>query len=293
MKTSLIITAFKEPQVETAILAALNQNTNYKYDIIVSAPDKETEEIIKKYLKVKLFKDPGKGKSFALNLLFKKIKSDILILTDGDVFISENAIEEILKKFKDEKVGCVTGRPVAINKKTKMIDYFSNLLLDAGAHKIRQLNYKKNKFIECTGYLFAIRNGIIKENPHLDVAEDSIIPYLIWKKGYRIAYAEKALVYVKYPSTLKDFIKQRKRAGVGSHSKLDFYYPDFPRVKTFKNEILKGTLWALSYPKNIKEFFWTLTLFPIRLYIWFIYYFEAKFKKKYYKDGWDRINSTK
>lgn len=287
---SLIITAFKEPSIDKAIEAALNQTYKGNYEVIVCAPDKETLNTAKKY-NVKTFVDPGKGKAYALKLLFNKLKSDILILTDGDVFISNNAVESILKNFKDPSVGAATGRPIATNPKNNKYGFFSHLLLDAGAHRIRSELNKKNKFLECTGYLFAIKN-IIKEFP-LDVAEDSVIPYLIWKKGYKIKYESEARVYVKYPSEIEDFIKQRKRAGVGSHSRLDKHYPDFPRVKTFKNELFKGPLWALSYPRNFKELIWTLNLFPIRFYIWFSYYFDAKFKKKSYQDGWEKIESTK
>ena len=298
MKATIIITSFNEPRtVGKAIDSFINQKINYPYEIYVVAPDKETENIIKNYKDIKYFKDPAKGKAFALNLILKKIfnknKEHIIIFSDGDVFVSDNSVNELMKKFKDEKIGAVTGRPVAINNKKTMVNYFSNLLLDAGAHKARLEFDKKDKFLECTGYLFAIRNGLVEQIPYLDVAEDSIIPYLIWNRGYKIKDAPEAEVNVKYPSTLKDFIKQRKRAGVGSHSKLTKYYKDFPKMKSFLNEIKMGFFWALSYPKTIKEFIWTICLFFIRLYIWFIYYFEAVFKKKVYSDSWERVDSTK
>ena len=295
---SIVITSFREPKtIGKAMESFVNQDIEEKYELFVCAPDEETLNVARTYQmrnrNIKIFKDPGKGKAYALNLIFPKLKGEIIIFSDGDVYVSENSINEILKFFQNEKIGAVSGRPVAINGKNNMVDYFSNLLLDAGAHSVRLEFDKKNKFLECTGYLFAIRNNLIEKIPYLDTAEDSIIPYLIWKQGYKISYAPEAKVYVKYPSNLKDFVKQRKRAGVGSHSKLTKYYPDFPRMKSFTNEIKKGTISALQYPQNIKEFFWTLMLFPIRFYIWFIYYFEASFKKKFYGDAWERIESTK
>lgn len=297
---SLIITAFKEPNLSRCIDSWINQDFKGEYDIIVAAPDEDAKNLVNNYSKkhknIKYFKDPGKGKVFALNLLFKKLyKNDpdyILILTDGDLFVGNNIISEIVKTFQDKNVGCVSGRPIALNDKNKMVGYWSHLLLDAGAHRIRKELSDKNKFLECTGYLFAFRNGLIKNIP-LDVAEDSIIPYYIWKRGYRIKYAENAKVYVKYPDTIKEFIRQRKRAGAGSHSKLRKYARDHPKIKSFYNEVRRGTLWALSYPKNIKEFFWTIALFFVRFYIWFIYYWEVVIYKKEYQDGWERVDATK
>jgi heptosyltransferase-2 len=74
-KISLVITAFKEPNIKKAIDCALNQKTIYDYEVIVSAPDEETIEIVigyqKSHKKITFFKDPGKGKMFALNLLIQ------------------------------------------------------------------------------------------------------------------------------------------------------------------------------------------------------------------------------
>ena len=69
----------------------------------MAAPDEETIQEARKH-KVKIIKDENKGKPSALNLVFEKTrKSDILILTDGDVYVSENSINELVKQFRDEK----------------------------------------------------------------------------------------------------------------------------------------------------------------------------------------------
>ena len=289
---SIVITAFNEPGIKKAIDAVLEQESKEKYELIISAPDKETENIVKSYndKRVKYFKDKGRGKANAINEIFKIVKGEILILSDGDVFLDKNAVSEILKLFEDKNVGCVSGRPVALNSKKHMIGYWSNLLLDAGAHRIRKEMDRKGRFLECSGYLFAFRD-LIKKIP-TDVAEDSIIPYLIWKKGYRIRYAENARVFVKYPDNLKDFIKQRKRAGAGSHSRLTKYDKNFPKVKSFWNEARKGIFWAFGYAENLKELIWSFCLIFVRAWIWIGYYLDAA-RGKGYVDKWERVESTK
>ncbi|MEK6817748.1 MAG: glycosyltransferase, partial [Nanoarchaeota archaeon] len=146
-KIILLITAFKEPKtISKAIESALNQKTSRKYEIIVSAPDKETLEVAKKYKKkIKILKDSGKGKSCALNLIFQKIDADILILTDGDVFISDNVVENFANLFLDQEIGCASGRPMPLEKKDTMFGYWANFLFDS-AHKLRQDAFENNKF---------------------------------------------------------------------------------------------------------------------------------------------------
>ncbi|MEK6880151.1 MAG: hypothetical protein AABY22_11105, partial [Nanoarchaeota archaeon] len=65
-----------------------------------------------------------------------------------------------------------------------------------------------------------------------------------------------------------------------------------PRMKTFSNEV-GGTFSVLSFPNGPIEFFWTLCLFPVRLYIWALVFYQTKIKRQHYKDSWKRVESTK
>ncbi len=292
---SVIITTFCEPNIRMAINAVLEQKIPDDFELIVAAPDVETENLVtaykKTYPQIRYFKDPGRGKSFALNVLFKEVRGDILIFTDGDVVLGKNSVKRILKYFSDPAVGVVSGRPVPSNSRNNLFGYWAHLLFEAGAHSIRKKLFSQEKFLEASGYLLAIRANIINEIP-LDVAEDAIIPYLFWKRGYKIAYAEDAEVFVKSADNFRDFVKQRVRTAK-AHETLTKYAPDFPRVKSLWNEIIFGWHPALSYPKTPRELLWTLALFPARLYIWARVHYEHKIKRKQYNDAWERVESTK
>jgi len=289
---SIVITSFKEPKtIGKAIESFINQNTKEKYELIISSPDKETQEIVKKYPKVKLFKDPGKGKTYALNLLLPKLKGNIVILSDGDVYVSENSINELLKFFNDKKVGCVTGRPVSINSRDNLLGYWSHLLC-YGAHRMRLKRDKKEEFLECSGYLWAFRNKLISEIPR-ETAEDSIVPLLLYLKGYKIKYAPLAEVYIKYPSTMHEFIEQKKRTSKAHETLINYTdLKKIPRMKSLRNEITESYT-LFSFSRDIKEFFWTILLFPVRLYIWISSFFALYLKKDSKVDGWQAVKTTK
>ena len=186
----IIIASYGEVNsVERAIKCFINQNIKEEFRIIVSDPFPETKWMIEEKFsnnkQIIYFEDEDKGKSNALNILFKKFNSkdqnDIFILTDGDVYVNSNSVKEILGKFKDSNVGCVTGRPVSLNSKEDKFGYWSHFLVDVGAHLIsRKKRYEQGNFLECSGYLFAFRKNIIDKIP-LDVAEDTIIPYYFYK----------------------------------------------------------------------------------------------------------------
>jgi cellulose synthase/poly-beta-1,6-N-acetylglucosamine synthase-like glycosyltransferase len=295
----IIITSYNEPKSTLrAVKAFLNQKIAGDFRITVVDPFPEVGDFLKKYIKSKNFvfyPDPGEGKSYALNLLFQEYasnnKNDLFILTDGDVHVSENCVKEILKAFKDKKVGCITGKPVSVDSRDTKYGYWSHLLFD-GIDRVRKKLSKEKKFFECSGYLFAIRKNVILDFP-LEASEDSIIPYLFWEKGYKIAYVPKAEVYVKNPSNFRDWINQKIR-NIKGHENLNKIAPNMPRTKSFFNEIKEGALFALTYPKNLKECWWTKQLFLARIYVYLKAFTELK-KKKSYADGWreTEISSTK
>ena len=297
---NIIITSYNEPKATlNAVNIFLKQIKNQKARIIVCDPFIKVKNYLKKNIKNKkftFFLDLGKGKSYALNILLNKIYSkntdDIIILTDGDVYVSQNTIKEIIEAFKDKNIGVITGKPVSLNPRNTKYGYWSNVLFVAGADKIRRKLSSKGKFFECSGYLFAIRNGVIKEFP-LETSEDSIIPYLFYKKGYKIKYLDKVEVYVKNPDNWKDWLNQRVR-NIKAHENLNKLAPDLPRTKSLFNEIKEGALVAILQPRNIREFIWTIELYFARLYVYLKAFNEIKKKKTYY-DGWrdTEIKTTK
>ncbi|MBS3093097.1 glycosyltransferase [Candidatus Pacearchaeota archaeon] len=297
---TVIITSYKEPKSTlkaTQIILAQLKKLKKDFKIVVCDPFPEVEEFLREHIKEKKFEffpDPGEGKPYALNLLFEQYfsanKDDILIFTDGDVFLGENAIKEIMSAFEDKTVGCVTGRPIPINPKNNKFGYWAHVVYK-GIDKTRQRLDKEKKFFQSTGYLFAIRNSLITDIP-LDVPEDAVIPYLIWKKGYRNKYAPKATVYVKYPDNFQDWLNQRVRT-IKAHENVSKLIPDMPRTKSFFNEIKEGVLFVLLQPRTPVQFFWTMELCIARLYIYQKSFADIK-NKKAFDPGWreTEIKST-
>ncbi len=300
----IIITAFKEEKtIGQAIESLLKQTNNREFKIIVTAPDDETEKVAKVYEKeynrVRYIKDAGEGKPAAMNKIFNWVKNnfpldrkkDLLILTDGDVYVGENAINEIIEKFKDPDVGIVSGRPISLNSRENKWGYYSHLLTDIGAHETRLKRVKEGKMIVCSGYLYAFRVGLINKIPEEALSEDALISHLIFEKGYKTEYAEKALVYVKYPDNFKDWIKQKRRSA-GGYNQLKYFIKKKERMRSFSKETT-GIFRIFGYPKNIKEFIWTVELIFYRLYLWILIFRDINLKRKSFKDIWVRVESTK
>ena len=69
-----------------------------------------SNEILKRYQDVRVcFSPERKGKTAALNHGMKMVQTEFVAFTDANTILNENAILEIAKCFRDEKVGCVAG----------------------------------------------------------------------------------------------------------------------------------------------------------------------------------------
>ncbi|MEN9626410.1 MAG: hypothetical protein RL557_738 [archaeon] len=293
---SIVINSFNESAtIGKSIESIIHQHIKYDYELIISTPDDETVKIVQAYQKknkrIKIFRDPGKGKSYAINLLLPRLKGNILIFTDGDVYLSDNAINQVVEVFNDLQIGCVTGRPVPQENKNSQYGFWAHFLFDA-AHKMRKQLSENGKFFECSGYLEAFRNGVITRFP-LHAGEDTVIPHMFWERGYRIGYAEEALVFVKNVNNWSDWIKQKTRT-TKSHETLKRYVDlrKSPRTKTFFNEA-KGLRYFFSYPRSLQEYYWMHKLVLARLYLWMQVLYETRIVNKQYTDNWERVNSTK
>ena len=280
---SIIITSYKEERTISRAIKAF-QSQNFKNcEIIVVAPDEKTLKQAKKH-NAKTLKDPGQGKPTALNLTIKKAKGNILILTDGDVYVSDNSVKDLIKHFKDKEVGAVSSRPVILRTKSKMFDFWAYLTTQT--KKKKRLNHIKF----CSEYIYAIRKNLYKNIPKNILADDAFISLMISNQNKKIIYEPKAEVYVKYPSNLRDWIRQKKRTA-GKYYQLNKYFKQ-KKSTEFLSEVKYG-LTSLFYIKNFQHLAYFIFLIIMRLYIWFRVFFDIKLWKREFKKTWLRPVSTK
>ncbi|NLE45066.1 MAG: glycosyltransferase [Chloroflexi bacterium] len=296
----MLITAYREAlTVGHAIEAFLSQMPP-DGEILVVCPDAETAAVVARYedhstsvarAGVRQIRDPQRGKPAALNLGLKAACGEIVIFSDGDVYVDDDALEPLLRPFVNPMVGAVSGRPVSLSPRDTLLGYWSHLLTDAGAHQTRLARDRQGKFLVSSGYLFAARRTLVNPVPEDALAEDAVISHRIAEQGYRIRYAPEARVYVKYPTTYRDWLRQRVRSAGG-------YAQDYVRrspysMRSARLEMLTGTPLALRYPREAREFVWTLLLFAARLHLWGLVFLNVRVLRRPLSDLWKRVETTK
>jgi cellulose synthase/poly-beta-1,6-N-acetylglucosamine synthase-like glycosyltransferase len=299
MKVSLIITAWKEAEsvafLFDRVLDPQYGNLIPEMEIILACPDSETYEsaqrIVEKY-NFKNFiyvKDPQKGKPTGLNMAMKASSSEIMIMTDGDVYPGVNALPELVKPFEDKSVGGVTGRPVSADSRKKLLGYYGHLLADAAHHK-RTEKFSNGGYYFMSGYLMAIRKVELKM-PNDVLSDDAWITNRLVELGYKIKYSPKSEVFVKYPKTFADWYKQKTRS-VGGYSQLKNFNIVEKQDRKIYHE-LKYIFFPFTHIRNPRELIFLSIVYPARLLLWFRIWWNRYVSKKNFEKIWVRIESTK
>jgi len=329
---SVVITTYKELNTLPKALEAIKKE-KVADEILVVAPDQETEDFIKENyskaseiclpalasmqqrslglagksiigrtkfdnnfgrvregVEVRFFKNERIVKPAAINLAFRQAKGEIVVLTDGDVIIKEGSIKLLVRALEKKENGLACGRPVSVDPSNNLFGYWSHFLCFA-AHQMRS----KNKIFPASGNLCALKKNLFSSIPEETMIDDALLTQIVLSKGYQVVYLKEAEVFVKYPKNFKDWLKQKIRATGGYLEKLQItnYKLQMGKMRNFGQEIKEGVKLFFVYPKNLREFFWTILLYLARIYLWFLIFWQIKIKKRGAKDLWQRVESTK
>ena len=226
IRCSVGITAYNEEANIGALLEAMLSQRLYTVEIseiivVASGCTDRTVPIVQEYMardpRIRLLvQERREGKVSAVNLFLQHAKEEICVLESGDTLPSLNAIESMVSMFADPKVGMTGAQKVPVNTPAHIIGYLSHLRL--------QMEHQLCLEIPRLGELIAFRKVFDRIPP--DVAMDeAFVEALSIRRGLQVRYAPDAVVYNMGPTTLADFIRQRRRNYAGHlHLKRKYGY---------------------------------------------------------------------
>ncbi len=303
MKISVLIFSFQEPRtLERAVLACAQQVREFQglsanivgeAEILVVAPDESARLLVERLRSdfpfVRWVCDEGRGKPAAINLGFAQVHGDVVIMTDGDVEITEGALSALVRPFADAGVGAVSGRPVAINDRGTKFGFWAHALTDAGAHEMRAELARRGEAIEASAYLMAVRRELFKQIPEDALTDDPLISYAVARAGRRVVYAPDAVVRVKYPDNMYDWLRQKSRSVAGYYQ---MYARGEVRMRSFGRES-GGAARVWAYARGAREKWWVVQLFVARAWAWARAWWMVRVRRVSFMRMWERVDSTK
>lgn len=165
-----------EEKIHSIFRAAYPQSKLQVY-VGSDASDDRTDELVellsKKYAALQLRRFGERtGKIGIVNKLVAETRADILVLTDANVMFSSQTLYELVKWFRDDRVGLVAGNIVKQSSHNKGISVqekkylsFENLIKSAES-KVFQL------VMGAEGGCFALRRSLYREVPSTFIVDD-------------------------------------------------------------------------------------------------------------------------
>jgi len=244
--TAIFANADEYPEI-TVICAAYNEekvieekihstfNTNYppaKISMLIGTDNcsDRTVDIIKKLqqtyggLKLREF-TTRTGKIGILNALCAEAKSPVMVLTDANVYFKPETLSQLIKHFKNEKVGLVCGQVVKRPLNTETVTQselqymnFENRLKLAESNLLGLV-------MGAEGGCYALRKDIFKTMPDHFIADDFFITCLALRAQKKIIFEDEALAYEDVLADTKGEFRRKARIATGNFQNL-FYFKD-------------------------------------------------------------------
>lgn len=213
---SVGIMAYNEAaNIAHAIRSLLHQNvTSARLDeliVVASGCTDATAEIVDQIAvtdrRVRLVIEAERlGKASAINRFIAEARAPLLLMAGGDMLVKMGSVEAMLRAFADPEVGMVGGHPVPVNDESSFLGYTVHLLW--------RLHDRLAREAPKLGEIVAFRN-VVPSIPRDTAVDEISLQALVTQLGYRVVYEPLAVAYNRGPTTVHDFLRQRRRIYAG------------------------------------------------------------------------------
>ena len=217
---TLMICAYNEEEVIESKMANIRE-LNYPKDKlcvmwVTDGSNDRSNEMLAHYPEVKLvFSPERRGKAAAMQHGLRENTNNIVVFTDANTMLNQNAIREIVRQFMRENVGCVSGEKRVAAKQTGQAAAEGEGLYWRYESTLKRFDSELYSAMGAAGELFAVRMDCYREAPSNALLDDFMISMLILKDGHRIAYTSEAYAMEYGSANMTEESKRKKRIAAG------------------------------------------------------------------------------
>jgi len=197
------------------------------------ATDSIVQEIAKKNLGMRLVRHSNrKGKSEALNTLFRESRGEIVVTISGDMQIEVGSVRKMVDTIRGlPTVGMCWAKPIPIFPERGLVERIGHL-----AFRLHDRFYKKlnlaGEVRHSTGELVVFRREAFTQLPADCVNDDEYLALQATRKGFKVHYVTEITAGASLPRTMLDYVKQRRRWVYG-HFQTRRILGEYPSVMEF------------------------------------------------------------
>jgi len=221
---TILISAYNEEVcIYRTLETIFRQNYKNLYVIVINDGSKDnTSKMVNHFITDDktdriLFLDNkiNRGKSRALNMGLKKVKTEYCLTIDADSLLHKNALKNIVKTIvcSDENYAAVAGSILCKNFRIGAITKYQYWDYLIGISSIKRIQSMFQGTLVAQGAFSIYRTDLLRQIGGWpdSVGEDIVMTWKLLKEGHKIGHAEDAICFTNTPEDYKTFFNQRVR----------------------------------------------------------------------------------
>ncbi|MBI5716107.1 MAG: glycosyltransferase family 2 protein [Burkholderiales bacterium] len=168
------------------------------------------------------------GKTHGMNLLVQSTQADIVVFTDANVMLDEQALDRLEAHFADAEVGCVCGNLIYTNAAESTTARTGSLYwrLEEG---IKRLETDTGSVMGADGSLFAIRRALHRAPPD-HIIDDMYVSFMVLCGGHRVVQASDVRAFEESVSSMREEFQRKVRIACQAFNVHRLLWPHLARL---------------------------------------------------------------
>ncbi|MFT5756260.1 MAG: biofilm PGA synthesis N-glycosyltransferase PgaC [Alteromonadaceae bacterium] len=156
----------------------------------------------------------NKGKSHALNVGLREVKTELVAFTDVRQSFNDQALKNLVMNFSDKTIGAVSGN-------LEILKDEQNMENDPGLYWkyekwIRENESKLDSMLGVTGAIYMARHSLIPIIPEDTLLDDMYTPMHMIKNGFKIKFETLAIAYDSSSASTAEEFHRKVRTLAGN-----------------------------------------------------------------------------
>lgn len=218
---TLITAAFNE---ETIIREKIKNTLDLDYPsdklhivFVTDGSSDRTEQYAREFSGIEVWHQPERrGKIAAIHRAMKMVKTPIVIFSDANTLLSNEAIKKIVWHYQFPDTGGVAGEKKILATNDGKVAGAGEGLYWKYESLLKKLDAELYSVVGAAGELFSIRTDLYEPVPGNVILDDFIISLNICLKGYRIAYEPGAYAMEMPSASIEEEQKRKVRISAGA-----------------------------------------------------------------------------
>ena len=212
-----------------------------KFFFVTDGSDDSTPQVVENYpapadVDLQLFHQPERrGKIAAVERVMKYVKTPIVIYSDANTFVNDQAIKNIVRHYADEKVGAVAGEKRISLEETGAANEAGEGIYWKYESTLKKWDSELHSVVGAAGELFSVRTELFEPVSSDTIIEDFVMTMGIANNGYKVVYEPQAFAAETASASVKEELKRKIRIAAGG---IQAIVRLSPMLIPFKNPVL-------------------------------------------------------